>query len=820
MASRRPSLYSVGGGQEVGSGRILWCRGIPGAGKTVLASMIVEHLGARSETRNIGVACLYLKHKETDIQSPLDLLCSLWRQLVLGKPITALVGTFYLQHFEKKTKPSLLQIQEAVRSAISQWTKVYIVVDAVDEYPEYPRNVLMDSLVTFGPTVNLMFTSRPHIDLNLMVPSVEMLEIRANADDIRSYVDEQIRRSSRLLKHLNTRPELRQEIHSKILSSVDGMFLLAKLHMESLSTKSTIKAAREALNSLPRDLEHSYDAAMARIADQNEDDIKMAHSALLWIANAKKLLTIPQLQEALAIEPGSKRLDYDNLVDIQTILAACAGLIIIDENLYVTRLVHYTAQHYLDSVEGSRFPDAQITITRSLLTCTFLAFEDFVDSSHRAQTYKPALLEYGQYCLSHARGQPEEHCTDMIIGFLERASQWKIISGWRWTAPPWNFPCWPPCASPIWVAAAANLLGISRYLLDRGTSLTDERSEGYTTPLAVAAYYGHLQMVQLMINHGAEVNAEGGRYGTALQAASCVGQVDAVGLLIASGANINLPGGEYGAALHAASYEGHRNIVELLIRHGANVNLEGGELGTALQGASCSGHTDIVRLLIANGSAINARSGEYGGALRAASYEGQEDVVRLLLESGADLKIQGGRFGTALQVAASSGHTTIARLLIEAGADVNLVGGTSESALQAAAGSGQDSLVQLLIDHGADINARTGKCCTALQAASYGGYEDIVQLLILNGADLNIQGGEFCTPLYAAAQEGHEQIVRILCGNGADVNIQGGNFGSALEAAMDGEYDIIVEILADAGAMRRDPVIHSKARSKPVDSPG
>ncbi|KAJ6574368.1 ankyrin repeat-containing domain protein, partial [Mycena capillaripes] len=573
LADRRYCLW------EAGSGRILWCRGIPGAGKTVLASMVVEHLGAHAHKKNIGVACLYLKHRETDMQMPLDLLSSLWRQLVLRKPITSLVQALYLQHFEKQTRPSLLEVQEVLRSAIRKWTKVYIVVDAFDEYPEYPRHVLMEALAALGPTVNLLVTSRPHIDLNVSVPNLETMEIRAHAEDIHKYVDEQIRRSSRLLKHLKARPELLQEIHSKILSSVDGMCL----HMDSLSTKNTIKTAREALNNLPKDLGHSYDAAMTRIADQNEDDKKMAHLALTWIANAKKLLTIPQLQEALAIEPGSTSFDQDDLVDIDTILAACAGLIILDENFHVVRLVHYTAQHYLDSVQASRFPDAQIVITRSLLT--FLAFDGFAHSSEPGKTYKPALLEYGQYCLLHARGHPEERCTDMIIDFLERASQWRDFSD-------------------------VNLPGGE-----------------YGSALHAASYEGEGDIVQLLIDNGADVNLEAGELGTALQGASCSGHAGIVRLLIQKGASINTQNGEYGSALHAASYEGHEDIVHLLLNAGADVMMQGGRFGTALQAAAGRGHKHVARMLIEAGADVNTNGGRFGSALQAAADSGHEAVV-------------------------------------------------------------------------------------------------------------------------------------------------------------------------------------------------
>ncbi|KAJ7441279.1 hypothetical protein B0H11DRAFT_1655862, partial [Mycena galericulata] len=67
---------------KYGSQRSLWCHGIPGAGKTVLVSKVVDHLDAECEDKRAAVACIYLNHKEAKDQTPALLLSSLWRQLV------------------------------------------------------------------------------------------------------------------------------------------------------------------------------------------------------------------------------------------------------------------------------------------------------------------------------------------------------------------------------------------------------------------------------------------------------------------------------------------------------------------------------------------------------------------------------------------------------------------------------------------------------------------------------------------------------------------------------------------------------------------
>ncbi|KAJ6541357.1 hypothetical protein B0H19DRAFT_852133, partial [Mycena capillaripes] len=332
---------------QSGSGRTLWCCGIPGAGKTVLASRVVDHLSVESENTKAAVACIYLNHKEAGDQTPAMLLSGLWRQLVHGRDISPDVKELYEKHKEKRTQPSLDEVFPVLQKVITEFSQVYIVVDAVDEYPEMHRQILLKHLRKMGSTVNLMITSRPHLTPDSSLPNLNTIEICANEGDLRRYVDAQIRMSAHLTKHVQTQVNLRDEIHSKITCTVDGMFLLAKLHIESLSIKSTLKGVQEALKALPKTLDDSYDNVMNQIEDQNEENKYIAHLALTWVANAKRPLKVLEFQTALAIEAGSKSLNKANIVDMDTVLSVCAGLIIKDEQLSVVRLVHYTTQEYL-----------------------------------------------------------------------------------------------------------------------------------------------------------------------------------------------------------------------------------------------------------------------------------------------------------------------------------------------------------------------------------------------------------------------------------------------------------------------------------------
>ncbi|KAJ7500128.1 hypothetical protein FB451DRAFT_50793 [Mycena latifolia] len=472
---------------EASAGGTLWCRGIPGAGKTVLASVVVDHLRAKSGDHNLGVASIYLNHKEAE--SPAHLLASVWRQLVLGKSIGSAAQSAYDQHSEKGTKPSLEEIYQILRSAMTEWSKVYIVVDALDEYPEEERYILLGYLAVMGPTVNLMLTSRPNISLHNSLANLQVIEIRANEVDIQSYLDEQIRISPRLSLHVNARPVLRHEIVSGIIDKADGMFLLAKLHIESLRKKPTIGELQEALQNLPADLEKTYDDAMKRIEDQHDEDAKIAHSVLIWVANTKRLLKIRELQEVLAMKPGANQFHPDYLLDVEIILSVCTGLVIVEEHTSLVRLVHYTTQHYLDR----RFPDAHTHIARTLLTAL---------ASDGSQI--PVLRgDYCQYALVHVVGQPEADLSEMLAKFLGQASNFQGV----WSnseIPPWDYSPWPADASPLWVAAAANLLKTATHLIDSIPG--NSQAEVHCAALHVATFYGHLEMVRFLIEKGADVN--------------------------------------------------------------------------------------------------------------------------------------------------------------------------------------------------------------------------------------------------------------------------------------------------------------------------
>ena len=335
-------------------------------------------------------------------------------------------------------------------------------------------------------------------------------------------------------------------------------------------------------------------------------------------------------------------------------------------------------------------------------------------------------------------------------------------------------------------------------LLDKGAD-ANAQSGKYGSALQAAALSGSIGAVQLLLDKGADVNAQGGEYGSALQVAAHSGRIRAIQLLLGKGADVNAQGGKYGSALQAVAHLGSIEAIQLLLSKGADVNAQGGEYGSALQAVAYRGNIEAIQLLLDKGADINAQGGEYGSALQAAAYEGKIEVIQLLLDKGADVNAQGGEYGSALQAAAHRARIGAIELLLDKGADINAQGGRYGNALQAA--SNIES-IRLLLDKGVDVNAQSGYYGSALQALACRGNIEAIQLLLDRGADVNAQGGEYGNALQASASQGNIEAIQLplLLDKGADVNAQGGRYGNALQAAAFSSNIESIQLLLDKGA--------------------
>nr|GAT51675.1 predicted protein [Mycena chlorophos] len=634
---------------EVESGKLLWCPGIPGVGKTVLVSKVMEHFMMQANP-TIGIACLYLNYQEAKLQTLPNLIGALWRQLSLNKSIDS-GKALYNSHKEKQTMATSQEIQKLLKARVQEFSRVYIIIDALDEYSQ-SQEKLLESLGQLG-NANILVTCRPHVQRPAR-EHVLSLEIVATEEDIKTYISAQIQESPNLKALEEQGFVTEMEIVSKVNNNAQGMFLIAHLQMKLLSTAITKQDLTDLLNQTSETLQASYHQVLERI--KQSSTAKRAITALFWVSNAKRPLTVLELQTILAItEYGTQLVPPPEIrLSVTAILNACHGLLVTEELTKIVRLVHYTTQPFLESVEATEFPDSSIQITKTLIKYIRLAQTRSWQKPERLYgdsgkhyfielKWRAPLLNYCQYFMMHAAGTPAEVVLrDTIIGMLDG---WKHIT---WSITPWQFDV--DGALPQIIAVGGNLLHITEYLLkNKPRTLWGTKKYEFLGELIIASGAGYLPMVQMLLKYkGTKKND-----------------------------NLHI-------SLFAAANYGHTEIVRLLLKHGAFANfLHVMELRppcTPLLAAVRNQHTEVVELLLAAGADYDdsKRNGGWESMLHKAAYHENARIVQLLLDAGADCNATCFKDRTPLDIAVHYANTDVIQVLTAAGGTVSCDGYESE----------------------------------------------------------------------------------------------------------------------------------------------
>lgn len=316
-------------------------------------------------------------------------------------------------------------------------------------------------------------------------------------------------------------------------------------------------------------------------------------------------------------------------------------------------------------------------------------------------------------------------------------------------------------------AAAAGDLEAARQAIDKGAKANAATSR--ETALSTAAYYGHRDIVDLLLAQGAEINkTDDEAHTTPLIAAIVGGEPEIADFLAQRGADVDLRTKEGVSALTCAVGIEHAGLVSLLIERGADVNAKTIDGGTPLIAAANIGATEIAQLLTAAGADVNIQKNDGENALMLAIDKKNPEMARMLLDRNADINLKTQEGWTALMIAALRGDPDILEALIRKGAGLNSAikdnGGTP---LMLALASMNPKTAEILIAAGADVNLKTKDGTTALMMASEEGQAGIVKLLIDKGADVNAKTAKNHTALKLAKKNKHPDIAKMLLAAGA-----------------------------------------------------
>ena len=634
--------------------------------------------------------------------------------------------------------------------------------------------------------------------------------------------------SKRLLLDGRITEKLKGRILETLINGAQGMFRWVEMSLEALSRIKYAPDFKKALGQLPNKLSGLYDIIYKQIDQTETYGRHVAMKTLTWLLCAQRLLSVEELLAAIhAVDAGASS-DSDEDDDSgeagsleNDVLRLCRNLVVIDSEQRTFRFAHQSVREYLlgkseyavmkqHALATDRCLDLYLTepspgprVSRSVQQNDILR--------HYAGAYWPVHYTYIGECEF-----PETH--EKVSRFLldgTRTShhyiQWasSIRSEDVNNYPRLNralglvpsdllhFKLCFAISTPVTYRSVACAFGFSKFLMNPALSIMEVNQRQKFgdfdfTFLVFAADCRHEQIVQLLLDQGADINAECGRFDNALCTALATGDDKWVQLLLEKGADINTQI-NYDRALCAASGS-HAKVMQMLLDKGVEMN--GQDYGFALQRSLRVGHEKVVQMLLDKGVDINAQ--DYGNALLLASEGGYEKVVQMLLDKGSDVNAQGGFFGNALQAASVEGHDRVVQMLLDKGSDVNAQGGQFGSALQAASFKGHDKVVQMLLDKGADVNAQGGELGNALQAASYGGHHKVVRLLLNHNAVVNQKDVQGRTAFHLASAGGQMETVETLLSFGSDptiIDMQGRS--SLHHAASKGSVEVLNWLLKE-----------------------
>ena len=205
----------------------LYCPGIPGAGKTVMASLVVEHLRKLFPRDDTAVLYVYCHHREQSSQSLESIISGLLKQLLQKKSeFPDNLEKAYLAHLEKGIRPSISELTSILMSMLKTMSRVFLVVDALDEYSQSESALerLLNHLEVLSKDTNLMLTSRFAKSLTERYANAITVEIQAKEADVRIYLRSQMPNLPRCVKQ---NPGLQQSVEDTIASAVEGMYVLS-----------------------------------------------------------------------------------------------------------------------------------------------------------------------------------------------------------------------------------------------------------------------------------------------------------------------------------------------------------------------------------------------------------------------------------------------------------------------------------------------------------------------------------------------------------------------------------------------------------------
>ena len=576
---------------------------------------------------------------------------------------------------------------------------------------------------------------------------------------------------------------------------------------------------RQTLNQLPKSLDDSYLRVLSQIPQANQTH---AHRMLQCLVVAVRPLRVEELAELLAFEFDAAQggipryhpaLRLDN--QTQAVLSTCSSLVtIIDDKhrMYGSRQIvqfsHFSVKEFLVSNrlslslgDISRYRiclgSAHIALTQACLGLLLHSDNHITESaahSHLAPYAARHWVEHAQFedTAFHVNDametlfDPDKPHFEAWVGIYNIDPEIKM---WDRSEHPSLHP------SPLYYSMLCGFYDLVEQLAINHPQYVNAFGGKYGFPLLAALGQGHVEVAELLLKHGADVDVRESTGKTILlmalswlEYASDDNLHNIVEFLLTHGADVNARDDTSTSSLHLASGYGMQQVVTILLKHQADVNSQDNHGNTPLHmllgGNIYYEDSNHVKLLLEHGAKVNKRNKDNQTPFLLAMKLGWFRIARILLEHGADAMVENvdGKSPWHLlsenQIYNEDEVLDHALLLWRFGVEVNISDENNETPLHLAIRTDLLKLAGFLLEHGADANAENDQGMTPLHMLSEAVIKDegdvlnLVRLLLKHGAEVNRRDKNNQTPLHVAMQTNQLRFAGFLLEHGADANAE------------------------------------------------
>ncbi|KAK8242230.1 hypothetical protein IWZ00DRAFT_513656, partial [Phyllosticta capitalensis] len=334
-----------------------YCFGIPGSGKSVLSSAIVDHLYQEFTAPEDIHGFYFCDYRDLDSLKCSTLLGTLIRQALDRSPRPQILVDWVLEHVaEGNSQPSTADLVDALKRVMGSRKRVFLVLDGIDELDHAEQNNLrraMQSFVTLKESVVKIFVSCRAGVIELDSDPYLAVKLTITPDHVRNdilhYIDQIVESKYRSGELQLGNISLKQEIIQALSAGANEMFLWVTFQIEELCLCYNDEEIQETLSNLPEGLADTYARILQRIltSKRGPRSLEIAYAAFQWVICSARPLLVEELLEAIAIRRSDSTLHRNRVMkDTRKLIQACGNLITIQIDGTV-RPAHHTVQQFL-----------------------------------------------------------------------------------------------------------------------------------------------------------------------------------------------------------------------------------------------------------------------------------------------------------------------------------------------------------------------------------------------------------------------------------------------------------------------------------------